>query len=101
MATVPLTSLTLPIPEPYDKKEDNKQRENFYYALNQILTLGKTAGWEIPDPLDLIPVDSGGSLNTLEEIRDAIQNLQYEDLTFDLGVIKIHIQGRTVSISEL
>ena len=76
--TVPFNTLTIPTPEPYEKKKSDQQRENFYYVLNQLLLHAAAAGWELPDPADLL---------------QALQDLQFENLECDFGFVKVNISG--------
>lgn len=41
---VDLSTITIPTPAAYDSNDPNKQRENYYYVLNQIYTAAKTNG---------------------------------------------------------
>jgi hypothetical protein len=49
MATVNFTNLTIPTPQPYDKNDGQRQQENFFYVLNQLLVLMKAAGFQLND----------------------------------------------------
>lgn len=74
MANVLFSSLTVPTPEPYDSGNPNKQRENFFYVLNQAIVLGKNEGWELPGPL---------------EFWQALNDLQFQGVILDGGGVKI------------
>jgi hypothetical protein len=41
---IDLADITIPTPAAYDSSDPNKQRENYYYMLNQIYSAAKTAG---------------------------------------------------------
>jgi len=45
---ISLSDVTIPTPAAYDSNDPNQQRENYYYVINQIYSLAKTAGDDDP-----------------------------------------------------
>jgi len=74
MATILLSQLTIPTPEPYQKNEPTKQLENVCYVLLQMLVIGKTSGMILDD-------------QRLPAIKTAIQNLSLTVNPADLTTI--------------
>jgi hypothetical protein len=60
---ISLSGITIPTPQPYDKNDSNRQRENYYYVLNQILAAAKAANDN--DPFGLLAAIEG-SASTVE-----------------------------------
>lgn len=74
MATIHLSQLTIPTPEPYLKGEPSRQLENLCYVLLQMLVLAKANGVVFDD-------------QHLPAIKTAIQGLTLTGGTADLTTI--------------
>jgi hypothetical protein len=96
MSNVNLSQVTLPTPQPYDRNDSNRQQENFFYVINQILALGKQANWQVPDLQDFLPTTNSVDIT---ELTQAVQDLQFNGQTIDLGAIKLMFDGKTISIA--
>lgn len=96
---IEFSTLTIPTPEPYDDKDENRQRENFFFVANQILTQAKAQGMTLSDLM------SQGTLTfesaVLEELRDAVKDLQFNSMTIDFGPFQLQFDGRTFSLGEI
>lgn len=79
--TVTFSALTMPTPEPYDSADPNRQRENFYYVLNQILTTLKANS----ATLDL-------------DITQAVGDLSFAGEILDMPGLNIRRSGKTLTI---
>lgn len=86
-------NITIPTPEPYDEKDAARQRENFFFVVNQILTQAKAEGLTVSALL------SQGTV--LEELRDAVKDLQFNSMTIDFGPFQLQFDGRTFSLGEI
>lgn len=95
MATIDLSLLTIPIPEPYDKNTPTKQQENFFYIVNQILDLMKQESFTIFDSQEPnVNISTAG-------IKEAIESLQWNDATIDLGPFRIILSSRTIQLEPI
>jgi hypothetical protein len=74
---VDLSQLTIPTPEPFDKSQPERQRENLAYVAMQVLDLFKQAGVQI------------SSRGLDGSISQGLLDLQYEGVVLDLGPIKV------------
>lgn len=92
--TISFAALTLPTPEPYDSKHPYKQHENFYYALNQILTTLKSNN----ATLDLEQTIQATLNADLSELTQAVQDLSFAGESFDLPGLNIKRTGKVITI---
>lgn len=98
MAEIEFSLLTVPTPEPYDKKDERRQEENFYYVLNQLFVLAKNAGFVLSDEVTN-PTPPGGDIDiNLDGVEQAIRDLQFIGTLLDLGHIKVIKTGKTGSV---
>lgn len=81
---IDFSSLTIPTPGPYQDTNPHRQRENLCYVLLQILGQLNTNAVELPD-IDVVK---------------ALKDLQFNHIVFDLGAIRIILDGRTVTFEE-
>ena len=66
---IPLTTITVPTPQPYTKHEPTRNAENYYYVWLQILQAAKTAGESVTlNPSTSLTVD-------LSELTQAVKDL--------------------------
>lgn len=87
-----LTNITIPTPQPYDKNDSNRQRENYYYVMLQLLGVAKTNGETVSfNPSSSLSVD-------VDAIVQALQDLQYNGEIIDLGELRIRLEGRVKSL---
>jgi hypothetical protein len=113
MATVPLSSITIPRHGEYDSNSPQINLENLCYVILQILEDGQAAGWMIPDPRDLTVAVQGmksdlsmirqniynidqdlTALNTsLQDLKQALDDLQFQNAEFDMGFMKVNLYG--------
>jgi hypothetical protein len=91
MSTFNLSAVTIPTPEPYDKKDPQKQLENLSYVLLQIISTAKLAGFTFNDAQGGLSVDVSG-------LEGAIRDLKYNEQVLDLGVARLQFLGKTVSM---
>lgn len=77
MATIDLSSITIPTPEPFDPENPTKQLENLAYVKLQIYALEKTAGFIRSD-----------SAKSIEDVIDILADLA---VNIDLGGLVFHI----------
>lgn len=92
---IPLTTITIPTPAPYDNKNPEMQRENFYYVWLQILQAAKYAGESVSlNPSTALTVD-------LSQLVAAVQALAFNNQEIDLGDLTIRFRGRVLSIEEV
>lgn len=99
MANVLFSDLTVPTPEPYDSKNPERQRENFFYALNQVLGELKAASAEISINIFVPEISTSVALSA-PGIEEAIRDLKYEGILLDLGNIKVIRTGKTGSVIQ-
>ena len=98
------SSLTIPTPEPYNKKHPNKQFENTCFVLLQLFELLKVDGHTITETVNVnvenVSLSLGGGV--LEEIRDNIADLKFNGYTIKVGPLEITLHGQTqlLDISE-
>ena len=92
-------TLTIPTPEPYDDKDENQQRENFFYVVNQIFTQAKAQNLTLTDLLSqgTLSLDS----TAFEELTGAVKDLQFNSMTIDFGPFQLQFDGRTFSLGEI
>lgn len=110
MAVLSCANLTLPLPAPYDVKDSQKQQENFFYALNQLLMQAKTAGFKIPDKdeitlltdkidhlvtaINTLDVSITGTTVDLTALTQAVKDLSDLSVVIDRGLYREEIFGR-------
>ena len=87
MAYIDLSPLSIPTPQPYSKADATRNNENFYYVMLQVLDLLKAAAFKIPDKNEAVT-----------ETVKALQDLQYNGETLDLGPLQITFTGKTISV---
>lgn len=80
-AVIDFATITNPIPEPYDTKNPDKQRENFYFVLNQVIDQLKQQG----ATLDL-------------DVTQAVLDLSYAGTVVDLPGLNIKRTGKLITI---
>lgn len=101
MADISLSNLTAPTPEPYDRTQPEKQRENLAYVLLQVFSLAKDAGFVIPDKAGLQSMFENVTLSveiaSLEGVETAIKDLKFNSLTFSLGNASFVFDGKTLT----
>jgi hypothetical protein len=95
MATINLSQLTIPTPQPYDKKDEQCQQENFFYVLNQLLVLMKVAGFQVND-------------TNLPNIKTAIQGIgltvnppDLSAMTQQITTVNLKLDGLTEKLTAL
>jgi hypothetical protein len=102
MAVINLANLTIPTPQPYDKKEPQQQMENLCYVLLQLFVLGKAAGVVLDDQRLLAITTAingisltGGSAADLTTVNAQLTALveAVNDLTFTGEKIEIPALG--------
>jgi hypothetical protein len=69
---ISLSGITIPTPEPYDDKNPNKQRENYYYVQLQILAAAKAASDH--DPFGIL--DAISTHNTAQPVSVDLEDLR-------------------------
>ena len=72
MAEFNLTQITIPTPQPYEKNNDNRQRENLCYVLLQMLAQAKSAGFvfrEYQPASVCMTADLSGVETKLDELK--------------------------------
>lgn len=88
MGDITFASLTIPTPQPYDDKDEHRQRENFYYVLNQIFQEAQAQNMTLAD------VMGQGTLANLTELTQAVRDLADLNVVIDRGTHRIEIFGR-------
>jgi hypothetical protein len=88
MAAIDLKLLTIPLPQPYDDKDPDRQRENWAYVKLQVADLIKQA--VIADPV------SAGLLEI--DLVSAIHALQFNHATVKIGDVEIVLTSSTASV---
>lgn len=86
---ISLANIQIPQPGPYDDKEPNKQRENYYFVLNQILTEAKAQGvsWE--------ELNSSGTMSfSSTSIEELLRDIVYQEKVFDFGPYRIALVNK-------
>lgn len=78
MATIALSQLTIPMPEPYQKNDASKQLENLCYVLLQMLVIGKANGAILDD-------------QRLPNIKTAIQGMSLTVTPADLSTMNAQL----------
>lgn len=93
-------ALTVPTPQPYDKNDGNRQQENFFYVLNQILAQLKTNN----ETKELNPTLSQTVNVDLTDLTQAVQDLAFngqeinlQDIVTGLNLI-LKFTGRTLNL---
>jgi hypothetical protein len=75
---IPLTTITIPTPQPYDEKDPERQRENYFYVWLQILQAAKTAGESVSlNPSTSLSID-------LSDLVQAVKDLAFNGYEFSL-----------------
>mgnify|MGYP001369093493 CR=1 FL=1 len=77
---IPLTTVTIPTPQPYSKDDGTRNQENYYYVWLQILQAAKNAGESVSlNPSTALTVD-------LAELVQAVKDLHFngEEISFPL-----------------
>ncbi len=91
---IPLTNITIPTPQPYDKQSPTRQQEDYYYVWLQIMQTAKAAG-------ESVTLNPSTSLNVdLAELVTAIKDLactgeRIEIPTLGLKLVRI---GKTLTL---
>ena len=105
MAEFTLGSITIPTPQPYDKQDSNRNTENFYYAMLQVLQTIKSAGFKFgdvdnatKDGTDLKTAINGISLSVsptdMTAVVQALKDLKYNGILIDFGIFRIEGFGK-------
>jgi len=95
-AIVDLTQLTIPTPEPFDKTQPERQRENLAYVGMQILSLFKQAGVTISSKI----VDGSMTID-VDGLTQAVNDLQFQGIILDSNGTQIYLtrkSGGTITI---
>lgn len=105
MATINLSILTIPTPEPYDAAHPTRQWENLCFVFLQGLWQAKQAEWAESDAVsggggsvDLTTVNA--QLTTLAEafdlsgIEQALQDLQFNDVSVRFGNLEFRLSSK-------
>ena len=101
---VNLSTITFPTPEPFDKTQPEKQRENMAFVMLQVLEAFKqqnpTIDIDIVQALTTITT----AINVLSAITgdnsdlvQAVKDLKFNNVTFSYGNAKWCFDGRTLS----
>ena len=93
MAEFGLTQVTIPTPQPYDDKDENRQRENLCYVALQMLSQAKQAGFVFQDSQTAVM-----NVN-LEGVETKLDELKWNTIILDLwplGKIYGHYNGPAV-----
>lgn len=98
--SVLLSAVTVPPPEPYDAKDDTRQQENFFYALNQVLKEGNTQGLTVAEALGFGYSESAGDVD-FSELTQAVKDLQFNSTTMDFGPFQLQFDGRSFTLGEI
>lgn len=105
MADISLETTTIPTPEPFDKTQPEKQRENLAYVLLQMLSAGKSAGFTIPDKDELsaifssIQISADISTVNLDGVEQAIRDLRFNSVTLTIGNMQWQFDGKVITSS--
>lgn len=83
MATINFSSLTIPTPASYSETDPEKQRENLAYVCLQLLQ----------------QLNSDDVILDIDVIQ-SLKDLQFNHIVFDLGTMRIILDGRTVTFQE-
>ena len=86
MIEIDVSLITFPIPEPFDKTQPEKQRENLAFVQLQILEQFRDA-----------VIDSGGMLDI--DIVGALTALQFNHAEIRLGDLEIVLTTNTASMN--
>lgn len=81
--SVTFTTITVPTAEPYDSKHPNRQRENFFYVLNQALAQLQNDG-------ATVEID-------LSALTNAVLDLSLSGVQMEFPGFKISRVGRTLT----
>lgn len=99
---IQFNQLTLPTPQPYDKNDSNRQQENFFYALNQILAQLKANN----ETKDLNPATNQTVNVNLDDLTQAVKDLAFNGEEINLAgivpglALTIKLSGRTLAFQE-
>lgn len=77
---IDLTGITIPTPTPYSATDPQQQRENLCYVLLQVLQKFQAAETDV-------------------DVVTALKDLQFENITFTFGNLKVVFDGKTASLS--
>jgi len=103
MADITFQAVTVPTPEPYAKRDSEKQRENLAYVMLQLIAQAKQAGFVLPDKAGLQDVFDNMTVNVsvempaLDGIEQAIHDLKFNSVTFTLGNASFVFDGKTLT----
>lgn len=101
MADINVSGITVPTPEPFDKTQPERQRENLAYVALQFFTLAKDAGFVIPDKTGLQSmfdsVNMSIQVSSLDGVEQAIKDLKFNSVTFTLGNASFVFDGKTLT----
>lgn len=86
---IPLTTITVPTPEPYNSSYPHQQQENFFFVLLQIFDQAKQAG----DSITLSNAD----------LTEAVQDLAFTGGKIEVPALGITLSkiGKTLSITTI
>lgn len=89
---IPLTNITIPTPEPFDKQAATRNQENYYYVYLQLLQAAKTAGESVTfNPSTALSMD-------LSAVVQALHDLQFNGQIFDFGGLRLKFEGKASGI---
>ncbi len=94
---IPLTSITIPTPQPYDAKDPTRQQEDYYYVWLQILQAAKTAG-------ESVSLNPSTSLNVdLADLVQAVQDLAFTGEKIEMPALGLTLArlGKTLAITRI
>lgn len=86
---ISLNNIQIPTPAPYNDKDPNAQRENYFYVVNQILAEAKAQGvtWEELN-------NSGTMTFSSESIEELLRDLSYQEQVQDFGPYRLALLSK-------
>lgn len=92
---IPLTTITIPTPEPYLKNDPTRNQENFWYVWLQILQVAKDAG----ESVTLNPSMTIDLADLTQAVKDLMLNGQELSLPLPNGPeLTLKFTGRSLSL---
>lgn len=93
MAAIDLSTITIPSPQAYASDEPTRNQENYHNVLLQMLTQAKANS----EPYEL-GAETASLTVDLSALITAVQDLKFNGQEIDLGVIRIILDGQTLSV---
>ena len=93
---IPLTTITIPTPQPYTKQDATRNNENYYYVWLQILQAAKDANESVTlNPSTSLTVD-------LADLTQAVQDLTFTGEKIEIPALGMTLAklGKTLSITR-